>query len=66
MLISRGNSKATVGVAWLMFLLSVREGHKGKREITPCHGDTKLMVPPKSTLTREHSLEGNWVQRAPR
>lgn len=40
-----GNSKATVGVVlYHMFLFSMGEGHRGKREIASYHGDTKHMV----------------------
>lgn len=39
--IPHGNSKATAGIACHMFLLSIGEGHKEKRQIALCLGDIK-------------------------
>lgn len=39
--IPHSNSKATAGTACHMFLLSMGNGHEGKREIASCLGDNK-------------------------
>lgn len=36
-------SEATSSIACHMFLLSMDEGHKGKRELASCLGDVKLL-----------------------